>query len=92
MSAGPTALAMRLSNGELADRLKMLSLFPNRYSVAENKAIIEEAADRLDTKNKIKTITFDNDHVLFKFCVNGMSYFFPEYGQAEAFVEKVRTL
>jgi hypothetical protein len=83
---------MRLSNGELADRLRLMNLHPNRFSNIENKAIIEEAADRLDTKNEIQVMDFPNGHKLYKFVVNGQSYYFPNEDQAIAFRIKVSEL
>lgn len=91
-AAGPRVLALRLTNGELADRLQLLALHPARYSREENVAIIQEAADRLDTSSKVIEVEFPNGHKMWKFVVNAYTYWFPEYDKAMAFKTKIEAL
>ena len=92
MSAGPRVLALRLTNGELADRLKLLALHPTRFSREENVAVLDEAADRLDTSNKVVEVEFPNGHKMWKFVVNAYTYWFPEHHKAIEFQHKVEGL
>jgi hypothetical protein len=91
-AAGPRVLALRLTNGEMADRLRLLALHPTRFSREENVAVLEEAADRLDTSNKVIEVEFPNGHKMWKFVVNAYTYWFPDHDKALAFQQRVADL
>ncbi len=88
---GPRVLAMRLSNGELSDRLRLIALHPRRFSNEENIAVMEEAADRLDTRNVVQCVDFPG-HQMWKFVVNGMTYWFTALDKALNFQQRVEAL